>query len=485
VAAFRDFDDPRFVAACKQMKSEETLPNAVVLLSEILKEDRHIESDLARCRSLWKRGECLQRWGIYAKGIGETLSAFQQAEQDFRASVASSPEWFARRVQEHDWFPENSFIVPAYRSILDGLGERLDFKQSNVVQALQNMGMEASPALPSLRDVRGLLSHSALNAIKRITAIDAGEKVPFSALRLRIDRELQVYPTDQDQFPADQFLTGEDVELPEWELVGLLNNQHWASRAKAACILRFTVDKPDKSVVQKLFGLLESGEKRAIVRGQCARTLGHYASRGALQAEDHERLLRVLMDKLTSDSAYPVRAIAAEVLSDCGTQRPEIRECLFEAFRNAGKEDPNVQRALVNAIGAFGSSARELLPIVMSFEPHHRDNTGHVVKAAAILRIIPPGEQVCTLSLMTLIEALWFQPFAAPLWNAREIRKVALDAIQTVPMPEPFRRKLVIERMMFDDSAEIRAEAAHALMRLDRDLAVQAGAPGVLQRLGR
>lgn len=484
MAEFRELDDKRFLDAKTQMRSAEDIPAAVALLSEIYEENRTGGSDLARCRSLWERGECLQLFGIHADRIDETLSAFHQAEQDFRAAVESSPEWFAHQIADHRWFPENSFIVPAYRSLLDSFGDRSHAAQGNVAEVLKNMGMEASSALESLRRVRGVFRGWADSAIERITRIESGEKLPFASLRLAVEREIQIYPTDQDQFPDDQMLSDDDVRLPEWELAGLLNSGQWANRAKAACILRFTVPEPDASVVDALFRLLESGEKRAIVRGQCARTLGHYAARGNLRAEDSERLTQRLKVLLTSDPAYPVRAIAAEVLSSIGSDRPDVRERLVEAFRNSGKEDANVQRTLVQAIGAFGPSARDLLPLVIAFQPHERDTTGEVIKAAAILRITPPGEQDRTRSMTTFIESLRRQPFAAPLQTAREVRKAALGAIQTVPILEAFRKKLLIERMVFDDSAQIRVEAAQVLMNLDRDLAVQAGAPAVLRRLG-
>jgi HEAT repeat protein len=453
---------------------DEALQNAAVALTKII-EDPGSSTDDKRL-ALWKRGECQQRMARNTDSLREVVSVFQSAQRDFSQSVKTATYWYAGQMRKGRWFPENPIFIPAYADLLSSEpGERWESSDqitfSGAARALGQMGHEADEVLPALERASTFkLMPNVIcdikSAVQRISRLAERQDSDSHTLFDRVEEGLQIYPTVQDRFELEHPLTEDDLNRSEPELVAFLADKTWAIRAKSACILRYKVGNPKPETLRALLEHLGSTEGRGNVRGQCALSLAHFASKGSIKMGMLETLIRALIERLGRDSAYAVKGIAAKALAQIGSDLPEVITSLVSVLSKP--QNVNLQRALVEALGDCGDAAEKALPLILQFTPHQNDDTGEVVRAGAICRIAPADHLEARTSLAVIVSALGSRP--------TERREAALTVILRIRMDERRRQTLLLERLFFDHSAQLRCKAERALIELDADLARQAGA---------
>lgn len=500
---------PRFAFASQRMKhgSSTSLLKAAFTLTETI--DDPGSSILSRLDAQWMRGECKQRMARNANALEEALSLYTSALRDHVMSVKTQPDIFAHRMADNVWWPENAVFIPAYLALISG-AKNLHLGHHRLLRAIGKMGAEATEVLPILMELSprhtdkyDMVGYSIRDAIERISTPHQ-RQTPDKMLLLRVEDQLRNYPTRQDRLyeifhdhlityaddiDGDLFhildehdLTAEEVSRSQSELVALLADNNWIVRVKSACILRCKVDEPSAETIRTLFDHLGPGENQSNVRGECVLTLGHFAATGLLVTETFDHIVNALRDRLAHDSAQSVRIVAAEVLARIGKYLPDVITSLIAALTSAlsKPETLELQTAFVAALGDCGRSAESSLPLVLRVRPFNADQsddkTAQVVKAMTILQIAPADHPEKQTSLKTLDANLRSQP--------NYLRQEALKAVCSVPMDESFRKKLLLERLFFDDSARLRCDAARALIAIDKDLATKAGAYLVVDRIG-
>jgi len=514
---FRDRNDLRFQAAELQMKRSinqpdrnskiEALHEAVVVLSEIIEDEassswtkppvvgrfRNPLQDQAgplwdKKRAFWLRGECQGRVAWLTVDLTEVITIFESAQRDFSQSVKVCPKWYASKIAAR-WYPEHPMYLPAYHYFLAStlpnlVGEEVYVSES--ATALESMGRQAVEAIPSLEAAisrAGIFKHGVQGAIQRMSGLSKIKPANvLGTLCNRVERGLQSYSGFSEQFDIYNPPTVDEVSRSEAELVALLEDKEWGVRAKSACILRCTVDSPKQATIRALFEHLGSKEKRGNVRGQCVLGLGHFALNGVIKGEMLDHLVNVLRKLLESDRAYPVQGIAAKTLARISPDDPSIVPTLVGALSKPQLK-VDLQRDLVKALGNCGSNASEALPLMLQFRPHHDDGTGELVKAVAIAQIVPSGHPEFQKALDKIVENLRWQPIGSSGSFPRKCRNAALTAILRVPIDGTRRMKLLLERMIFDESARIRCRSAQALIDIDKEFAKDAGAYLVLDSI--
>lgn len=474
-----------------------SLQDAFVSLSQIINDPQGCSD----WRIWWKRAECQQYMAAQSDDVANVISLLQSANDDFSKAVKSDPHscskamWGVAGTFATSWFPQHPLFLPAYEDFFTSLDRIVPWTQDNAivcaVEALGKMGREAAPMIPILESLLPRMEFFVTAAIQRISQ-QTTPPVQLDALFHRVESELQVYPTDQDRFDLEHPLKDEDLNRTESELVALLNAKEWAVRAKAACIIRCKVVKPKNETIRALFQHLGPKERRGNVRGQCVLGLAAFAKSGQLDPFALDDFVFDLLDNLKSDAAYPVRGIAGKALSGFASDYPSVIPALVSALAESVEDnlaltkskEVNLQRALVEALGECGQVAEPALSLVFRFNPHRDDLTGEIIKAATIRRIASPDHAESVKSLKTILIHLRNQPIGKPTGVTRLRRDAALKAILCIPMDELLRKKLLLERLFFDDSAKLRCDAARALIAIDKDLATKVGGFSVLDRIG-
>jgi hypothetical protein len=478
----------RFSIASKKMKDRcrSAVQDAAVDLTEIVEDQR--SSTRAKQLALWRRGHCQKRMAWNTESFNEVIALYESAQRDFLLSVKTDPAWYTSPMKAKCWFPQHPIYLPAYDYLLtssspDGRDRHSIFSASS---ALVMMGREAAEILPALTLASKraeFLSDYIETNIQRISrSMKENDSDELQRIRVCVEQGLQIYPGNSDRFDDENNVTDEELARPEAELVSLLSDKNWAVRAKTACIIRCKLDNPRPETIRALFEHLDPKEKQGNVRGQCALGLACFASNGAIKGEMLDRLINVFRERLDEDSAYSVKAIAAEALSEIGPGLPEVVDSLVTALAKP-KLNLNLQRALIGALGNCGSNASKALPLVLRFTPHGNDETGEVVKAVAILQIAAVDHPEAQKSLKTIQTNLGWQPIATPTTIPRFCREAAFKAVLLVPMDETLRTKLLLERMFFEESARLRRSAAQAVINIDKDLATKSGAYLIVDRI--
>jgi|GEM_PF-3012502 len=429
--------------------------------------------------------------------MSNVISLFQAAHHDFSHSVKADPYSYAKLMLSKDgrhWFPQHPIYLPAYQDFFDDPDRLLPWSCDRAMicaaESLAAMGSQAAPMIPTLESIVPRLGIFVTRPIQRISKQFTNQPVDeWQALLDRVEKELQIYPTSQDRFDLEHPLTVEDVKRGESELIELLDDNNWAVRAKAACILRCKVQNPRNKTVLALFRHLGQTERRGNVRGQCILGLAGFAKSGRLNPLTNDdldllptdELVTGLLVRLKNDRASPVRGIAGKALPVFTPAYTMVIPALVSAL--AESQEVNLTRDLVQALGNCGPPASEALPLIPLFKPHGNDSTGELVKAVAIFQIAPVDYQEAQKSFATILKHLRWQPIGASVSVPRERRDAALTALLSVPINETLRLKLILERMIFDESARIRCLSAQALIDIDKEFARNAGAYLVLDSI--
>ncbi len=471
--------------ASEQIKkgNAEALQAAAVGLSQVVTA-QNADTEV-RGMALLFRARCQQRMAHFAGHLDEVLAFHESALRDLEAAVNVNRAWFAQRIGQR-WLPEHPAYVPAYTEFIRLRSEQPDHVLWNAMRAIGRMGLEGDEARPILEELQRRGSSSTLAQSLHSLLTEAKDSI--NDVIARLEEELQIYPSRDDRFEGENEVSEFDALGDEQSFVANLANTNWAVRAKSACILRLMVEKPAQETIRTLLDHLGVSENRGIVRGQCALTLAHFASKWQIKSPLLEQLVGRLRERLEGDTAWPVKAISANCLAQITPNRPEVMSALIDEL--SVTNNVNVARALVLALSECGPSAAAALPLVLRFKPHRLDYSGDVVRAVAILALAPADHPAARKALNDVCRALdqrvgYIPDNAGVAGVQRELRETALKSIRRLPMDDLLRKKLVLQRLSFDDCARLRCEAANVLIEIDKDLAKKAGAYRFVSRIAR
>jgi hypothetical protein len=429
---------------------------------------------------LWALAKCRQRMALVAKTLEETISLQREALLDRAEAIRTDPQWFAHEMLGHRWYPQHPVYMPAYLRMLGSNSLSIKWAAPEFVETLGEMGSEAAEAIPALHaalekwpDVTQI--ETAIQRIIEPTAPVVHSPIGSTAPPLveMVAEALSTYP-GRDGSNGTPCIPSEDlIDWTEKELCQLLDDEQEKIRELAACVSRFTLEKPRTATLSKLMQHAGADEERARVRGQCLLTLSHYATVGALSSNDLEKLLALFQDRLTDDAAVSVQSIAAESLVKVGKNRVDVVGSLVSML--AVSSNPSLTWALVRAMAECGHAAREALPQVLNVRPRLGNSLDDVTQATAILYMAAEESREHKDALSTILAAVRWQPTNQPTRLSRERRQAALNTICEAPVNEMVRCRFLVERYFLDESATLRRIAGQKLTALDDELAKNLG----------
>jgi HEAT repeat protein len=500
---FRDHNEPRFDQAKEHLNKgdRESLLDATVICSEVLEDPSSSESD--ERRAFWIRGLCQQKLARLANPLRDVLLYLESARTDFSKAIIAEPRYFSSAMKSQNFFPEHPMFLPAYVDYLQqvphdqnrhytGVLAQLppSYRMEKAFSAIAAMGREAESILPVVESAYNTIQEHVLpsfesafkRAIRRLTDTAQGDPTSqIHSLHAQVVAAFDSFPNQREEVS----FTDQDLARNERELVALLSDSDWIERAKAVCILRCKVKAPEPATIEALYQHLGRTEKRANVRGQCIFGLLQVSTAGLLSREMQDKFTRALLERLRDDSAYPVQGIAAKALSQISPQSTEVIEALVSVLSEA-KIKNNLKLDLVEAVGRCGTAARHALPLVRQFEPSNWHGFhGHCARSIALVQLSDENSPEALQELEVVANAVRQSPIAQMSGGtSRSDRSIALNALLQLPMDETLRTKLFVERMMLDESAAVRCEAAHGLIKINQEFATTAGAYRTLELIG-
>lgn len=443
----------------------------------------------------WLRGMIHETRGNMSDSLSEKRDNYKNSLADYRrCAELDSAVFLDKRVfphiarfLKHDWelnhhqmtqaihpipyWPATTWAVPAYIHFLE---HPIATIRGGASIVLGKLGSGANEALKALENASSKESDSRVAKIMN-RAID-GLKISDRELdKLKLVSDIKDDVTSR--LSEHEYITSgasieytdgdldSEISLPDEDLMQRVTSPDLKIRARAICILGARKAETADACTVIAPNL---ADKDAIIRCLSVYAIGRFASNKATILSVMN-LLPKMLQLLRNDKSYHVRKSAAEALGEIGIGYADALQGLIQMLENRDAKYRKVQATVIESLGKFGDSAKIALPLILGFKSVRDDNIEWLIKYEAILRIAPNDSELVSEFLPKIIGGLQKRDFD------ESVRLRAVKALRNIT-PDKMKRVLALTRSMWmDESCEVRRLAADSLLRVDHELAVEAG----------
>ncbi|MEO1442396.1 MAG: HEAT repeat domain-containing protein, partial [Chloroflexota bacterium] len=366
----------------------------------------------------------------------------------------------------------SEFVRPQTERLLDDFETTPEYRQLSIIDRWREIGEDAAPALV------GALAYAKGDIV--LESIDrALWQIPHAAEKALMDAMSSGDPNVREAVADAAGRLGVVNTVR-----GLLDNIKADSRAyclaeiKAITALAASA-KTNRDTVPALLAVLKDHEKRTVDERQAAaEALGFVIDKSDRQAVE---ALVTCMDGKHADKNWEVREAVVMALGQIGKKDSGLIGVLIRKTREKG-EAFHVQRAAIDTLGQLRQ--RKAMNVLINAAVDNRDDIRHAaVRALAVLET----EDVLSMLMYRLkdespkvrkatAEALGAFGHAhawRPLVDALETEKVSSVRVAIVEAlecyPDKYDVARALRRAIQDDTASVRAAAAHALSEMNKD----------------
>jgi HEAT repeat protein len=278
------------------------------------------------------------------------------------------------------------------------------------------------------------------------------------------------YNREETEPYADEATITHDLSLTTEKLVGRLLDSDTGVRARAACILGLRRD-PSEGALRLLLGIAH--DNQGPVRCGAFFAIGEILQVATRDEGLKVEAIQTLSHAMLNDRSQLGRRAAGLALSKIGASSPTVVETFVASLESVERKDYKSRFVIVESLGNLGQNAKAALPVLDKVWCPSDDRLAkeyfELIKAEAVLRVKGELPGAGSKQLIMLRDTLRWEPNS-------NFRMKALEAIGRIPLENDIRSGLIVERLLLDETLDIRKLASEMLIRFDQEAACQGSA---------